>query len=135
MLVMTRAGLRIFLQAAQAAWGQLSLWLYVNDVALTEATVLADLVLATFPGFVPRALNLWTRPYQVMGQTEVESDAQPIVFTQTYVPSPVQTVYGYAVLSSYPHLMWAEVAPAPIAMLSADQTVTVRPSLLMANQT
>jgi hypothetical protein len=134
-LVVTKDGLRIFMRAVLAAWPTLTLRLFVNDVVPTEETVLSDMEQATFPGYVPIVINTWTNPYQVEDATNVETDEQPRLFTQSYPANPVQTVYGYMVTSPWPHLLWAERAAVPIAMLTDNQTITVRPSLTLRNQT
>ena len=135
MLVVTKEGLRIFMRAVLAAWPTLTLRLFVNDIDPTEETVLSDVTQATFPGYEPIVIMSWTNPYQVEDATNVETDEQPRLFTQSYPADPVQTVYGYMVTSPWPHLLWAERAATPIAMLGVNQMVTVRPSLTLRNQT
>lgn len=134
MLVVSHWGLRILLDAARNAWPHLYLYLYVNDHVPAETDTIDDYSIATFPGFAAQALDRWTIPFQVANATYSESDEQPHTFTQSYPPETIQTVYGYLVATSFPHLLWAEAIDVPVPMLASGQQLTVRPSLTLTNQ-
>lgn len=78
-------------------WGCI---LWVNDITPTAATVLDDLVEATWSGYSPMTLprSDWTTPVVTYGCAVSTWGTTPIVWYVTGGPS--ETVYGYALVDT-----------------------------------
>jgi hypothetical protein len=76
-----------------SAW---NLYLWKNDFQPTILTVLADIVEATFTGYVRNSLTraTWTAPVVSVDQATSTWGTTPILFTNT--GSTTETIYGYA---------------------------------------
>lgn len=75
-----------------------TLILFSNNLTPNQATVYADLTLATFGGFSPVTLTrgTWTSPSIVSDEAVSTYDVTPIVWIVTSGP---QTIYGYAMVT------------------------------------
>lgn len=65
--------------------------LFKNDVAFTQATVMADLTEADFPGYARQTLT-WNDPELVLDRYQMAGFG--VTFTQNADDDP-QTIYGY----------------------------------------
>lgn len=125
--------LRVWLNAIVAKWEGFTLHLFVNDYNPTSLVDFTDLDEASFPGYTAQPLPSWG--YAVT-QTDHTAKVVETVhqFTQLSVPSPVQTVYGYFVMSPLGVVAWAERNEAgPVRMDVAPFPYIVRPSMVLAN--
>ena len=116
--------------------GSMGIWvhLYVNDVTLGPTTALSDLTEATWPGYAPVAVGVWS-PSIALGVGGV-SWGDPIEWSLGSVIVPAD-VYGYyATLGKAGPLAWAEAAPnGPVPMKTAGDVVLVIPQLTLTGVT
>lgn len=96
----------------QGSWQPMQVLLFTNFTSLSPATILANLVECTAPGYSRFVINPggWTSTLP----------ANPALFqypTLTWVfdgpGAPPQVIFGYAVLLSNVVVAWAENFPAP----------------------
>lgn len=93
----------LFKDAAPPAldW-QLILW--ANNIVPTQATVLADLALATFTGYsnVSLTRGTWSAPIMVGDKSQTTYGTTPQLWTAT---AAFQTIYGYAIYDPTPDFL------------------------------
>jgi hypothetical protein len=105
--------------------------LYVNNRTPVITDTLANYTEASFPGYARINLTGWNTAF-LNGASKAETDELVRVFTQSSVPTPQQTVYGYLVIDNVGNLAWAELNPSGgVLMNGAGQTYTVLPRLTL----
>lgn len=90
--------------------------LFKNNPTLTQATVYADLTLATFGGYSPVTLTRgsWVTPTISSGVAVSTYTTTPQVWT---VSSGSETIYGYAIVTaSSPVIRYVEKFASPVAV-------------------
>lgn len=103
--------------------------LVMNDIAPSEATVFADIVLATFDGHAELAVGVGTQPEGFDPATDdsiidLKSPAGGFRWETTGVTNLPQTIYGYVLLDHAKTLVLAaESLPTPIVLTAADQRI------------
>lgn len=101
--------------------------LYMADVPLDRATVLADLVELDVPGYAAQAAMGWTDPEIVEGRAQTGAD--PVLFTRG-AGTPQRDVWGYFVTQGLSgDLLWVERAlnpPIPFRVSTDNWTVIPR---------
>lgn len=132
-IVVTIPGAKYLMWGMRYPLTACKMFLFVNDYWPTVNDTVENYVVATFPGFAPASLNLWTYPYtNESGYSEIDS---PIVsFTQTGLPALTQIVYGYIVLNERLQLIYAQrTEQSGYPMSVAPLTYRVRPTLSMGD--
>jgi hypothetical protein len=106
-IVITYPGAKYLIWSWRYALSTALMHLYINPHTPAETDLWTDYVPASFPGYSPIRLDEWSYPFtNDAGQAEI--DAPVATFTQTGLPSVIQTVYGYAVVDSQLNLLYAE---------------------------
>ena len=122
----------LFRDAAPPAldW-QLMLW--VNDYTPVQATVLADLTLATFTGYsnVGLTRGTWTAPVLVGNKSMVQYDTVPITWIAT---GGYETVYGYAIYDPTEDVVLIAERFAEPVDLTAFPTIGVLPRVTLTTE-
>lgn len=106
--------------------------LYVVFVKPDQDTTLEDLVEASFEGYAPLAVPVWTPAVLVGGSAAAYGD--PLLWTRSSSGSP-QMVYGYYVTAGVTGpLLWAELRElGPITVQEAGDRVYFTPALTLAS--
>jgi len=107
--------------------------LYRNDVTITTATTLGDLVEMDVPGYSAQPAVGWTGPVIVSGRAV--SAADPILFTRS-AGLPSRVAYGYYVTDGPSgDLLWVQRgAEAPYPFGNATDTILVIPRLTLRQE-
>jgi hypothetical protein len=100
--------------------------LFTNNIVITKDSVMADLVEASYPGYVRRQVSSWSNPV-VVGDT-VQMDGAPVSFEPT---SGTYQVWGYFVLRQDGTLIWAELFPSQVT-LAVGSPLTITPRITLA---
>jgi hypothetical protein len=107
------------------------LMLWVNDdLVVTQQTVYADLIEATFMGYVRRTLDRssWTAATLEGDYAVATWSTEPIVWINS---GPPATVYGWAIITPLsPVIRYIQPLPAPVTVNSGDP-IAVLPRVAM----
>jgi hypothetical protein len=136
MAVVTRAAQKSFLAALVATGGPLAgatCHLFINDIAVSERTALADLTEASFTGYAASGAVVWGSPRNEVGAgAAIDGDLK--TFSASGTPTP-QSVVGYYLASSgtTPALLYVERFDAPVVFAEAGDVVRVLPTYALPN--
>lgn len=141
-MIMTKKGLTDLLagaiQAAAGAAGLLNgctVLLFVNNLAINEDTVLADLVEATWPGYARSTACVWGAPI-ISNETLLPatvSDPKTFVVTTN---AGNERIYGFGLVheAAPDHLIAVELLEEPFIPAAATQ-LTIQPRLGLPPET
>lgn len=90
--------------------------LFTNNLTLSQTTVYADLVLATFTGYgaVTLTRSSWVPAYIDSGKAKSTYTTTPVLWTCT---GGAQTIYGYAIVTATsPVIRYVEKFASPVAL-------------------
>lgn len=110
------AQLTYILQSTISGVADWNLILFKNNATLTQASVYADLTLATFGGYsaVTLTRGSWVTPTIVSGVAVSTYTTTPQIWT---VSSGSETIYGYAIVTaSSPKIIYVEKFSSPVAV-------------------
>lgn len=104
---------------------------YTNNVVLTEATLLSDLVEGTYDGYARGSIASWVGPELDLQGNQVVVPAAVVTFSCSG-PVTVNTVIGYGILDSTgATLLAAATYPTPISPIPG-QVHRILPALVMS---
>lgn len=104
--------------------------LYIQPVALSQATTLAQLIEAKWPAYRPITVSTWSPALTVGGRAV--STADPALWTRG-VGGVASQVYGYYVTDTVGGpLLWAEArAQGPLTMTAPDDQLVILPQITL----
>lgn len=126
--ILTRLAALTALKGVGQALNAASLILYSNGVAITPATVMADLTECTFTGYAADAGQAFGTSY--LDPAGVPSIAAPSVQFESTDGVVVETIYGWALTNvGKTALYYAEALPVPVPITAGSQGVIIQPTV------